>query len=392
MVLLYTLPGAVQPIFPLWLKELNFSSVAIGWICGTQALAALVAPLIAGQVADRWLSLDRLLSGCAVYCAVILWIMADIRTPPAMFVCYFAFWLGVWPLLILSATLSLGHLTDPERQYGKVRLWGTVGWVSVGWVVGHWLSNPAWLLTIQGWLRADSGAVDLADALRIAAVLALMLSLYALTLPATPPQSTNGARLAPLAAAALLRRRGFGTYCLCNLLVSMSLPFWQQLTPLLLNSLGVEREWVLPAQTLSQLLEVPSFALLPVLLPNIGFRWTMLIGLTAWTFGLAILTIGSPLGLVLAAQCTWGLVIGYFFVVGQVFTNRQASGDIRASAQGVNTLANGIGMVIGNPLTGWVHQQAAGSFVVPFGVACSLSLLAVLVFFLRFRDGEQSAG
>src|ERR1700687_4036774 len=60
MFLQYSVPGAMLPMFSLWLKEDRyFSSVAIGGICATQAVAAMFTPLAAGQFADRWFPAER---------------------------------------------------------------------------------------------------------------------------------------------------------------------------------------------------------------------------------------------------------------------------------------------------------------------------------------------
>src|SRR5205823_5554442 len=134
----------------------------------------------------------------------------------------------------LGTALSFAHLPQPERDFGRVRLCGTVGWVAAGWLVGYGLAKTAWL----GWAGFDGG---LADAFRMASVLAFALAAYALTLPHTPPQRCRGAWLAPLAALRVLRGRAFATYWACTFGVCVTLPFTAQVIPLFLAHHGVER-------------------------------------------------------------------------------------------------------------------------------------------------------
>jgi MFS family permease len=375
MFLQYAAPGAVVPIFSLRMQELGFTPVEIGWLCAPQALAALVAPLVAGQVADRCLAADRCLVACSLAASVLLWVLAACTTLPAVFAATLAFWLVMTPIMTLGVALSFARLPAPEQQYGGVRLWGTVGWIVPGWLLGLWLANSERLMRGVTILRGTCPRADLSDAFRLGGVLALALGVYALTLPRTPPQRRIGSWLAPLAAMSLLRGRALAVYCLCMVGWCVTLPFATQTVPLLLDHLGVPQRWLAPALTVSQGVEVLALAVLPVFLLRFGVRGTMLLGLGAWTTGLLVLMVGWPLWLVVGIQGTQGLCICCFPVAGQVFVNGLAHGDVRVSAQGLLTVANGLGQLIGNLLAGWVRRQVGGDFALTFGVAGPVAFL-----------------
>src|SRR5262249_40091893 len=150
MFLQYAPPGAVIPAFSLRLQELGFTPLQMAWACATQSLATLAAPLAAGQIADRWWPTERLLGLCALLAGILLWMLATLTTPLAVFGVSLAFWVVMAPILTLGASLSFTHLEFPARDYGGIRLWGTVGWVVAGWLAGYWLSNPAWLVGPRG--------------------------------------------------------------------------------------------------------------------------------------------------------------------------------------------------------------------------------------------------
>jgi MFS family permease len=383
MFLQYAPQGAFVPLFSLRLQELGFSPVEIGGVCATQALAAFAA-LAAGQLADRWFPAQRCLAVCALLAGTLLWILAGLTGFASVLTASLVLWLMLGPVNTLGTSLTFAHLPAPERDFGRVRLWGTVGWVAAGWLVGAWLSRPAWLF---GGV-AGSG---LADAFRVAGLLALALAGYALTLPHTPPQRRGGAGLAPLAALRLLRQRDLAVYWACAFGVWVTLAFTTQVAPLLLEHEGIPRAWVGPTLTLSQSMEIASLAVLPVLLLRLGIRGTMLLGLGAWAVLLGVLTLGEPLWLVVSSLSLNGLCICCFLVAGQVFVNRRARGDIRVSAQAVLTLGNGLGLLTGNLLVGWVRRQVDQQFAPTFAVGAGLAVLLVVVFFLGFRGGEPAA-
>src|SRR5438128_2670725 len=99
MLLVYAAPGAVVPIFSLRLTELGFTPIAIGVCCATQALGTMLAPLLAGQVADRWVPAERCLALCAFTEAGLLWLIAGLTTPGAVFAANLAFWLVMAPAM-----------------------------------------------------------------------------------------------------------------------------------------------------------------------------------------------------------------------------------------------------------------------------------------------------
>ncbi len=145
MFLYYAIQGAFVPLFSLRLQELGLTPLEMGWACATQALAALVAPLVAGQIADRWLPAERCLAICAVLSGTLLWVLADLESPSAIFTGSLALWLVLGPASTLSTALSFAHLPEQGRHFGQIRLWGTIGWATSGWLVGFWpASRTCW--------------------------------------------------------------------------------------------------------------------------------------------------------------------------------------------------------------------------------------------------------
>src|SRR5262244_99762 len=76
MFLQYAPAGAVVPLFSSHLKDLGFTPLQTAWACGAPPLAGMFAPLVAGQVADRWLPAERCLAVCALLAGAALWVLS----------------------------------------------------------------------------------------------------------------------------------------------------------------------------------------------------------------------------------------------------------------------------------------------------------------------------
>jgi hypothetical protein len=317
--------------------------------------------------------------------ALDLWIIAHLTGPLAMFLATLFFWLVASPLVLLGTAICFSHLPDPENQFGPVRMWGTVGWMMMGWAAGFWISRSSWPEPLSNFFSLF-GPADLSDAFRIGSLTALVLACFALTLPATPPRTVLAPerKLAPLAAMRLLREGRFRVYCLCVFGVCVTFPFTTQNTPLLLAQLGVPRAWLLPTLTIAQTTEVLALWLLPMLVLRLGLRGAMLLGLGAWLAALSILSIGRPVGLVVACQALNGLFIAGFLVAGQVFVNSRAQADLRASVQGLLSCVNGAGSLLGNLLASWLRWFFADNLPATFSVSAFLTALLLLLFLVGF--------
>ncbi len=98
-----------------------------------------------------------------------------------------------------------------------------------------------------------------------------------------------------------------------------------------------------------------------------------------------MLTVGRPLGLVIPSLGLHGIYITCFLVAGQVFVNRRAQKDIRASAQALLQFLNGVGMLMGNLLVGSIRSLDPDRFMPSFALAAALAGTLVVLFVAGFR-------
>jgi MFS family permease len=394
MFLLYSAPGAIVPLFTMRLKELGFSPTQMGWCCATQALGSLLAPLVAGQIADRWIPAERCLLVCTLVEAALLFLLSTLTTPLAVFAASLAFWLVMAPALTLTTAVCFANLAQPGRDFGKVRMWGTLGWVAPNWLLGFWFSESEWAQQVRHWIRPGDAHGLLSDAFLLGGILAVLVGFYCLTLPHTPPQRNGRAGLlAPWHAMKTLWGRAFVIYAVCTFGVSAVLPFSTQVTPLLLSHLGVSTSWLPRVLTIAQAGEVATLLFFPRIVGWAGVRGTMCIGLLAAVLTLGGLMIGDPLEVAIGGLSLYGFCIGCYLVAGQMYLNHRASEDTRASAQALHSVLCGIGLLIGNLLVGFVRLQVHERFVPTFAVATGVAAVLLAIFVIGFpRDASSQRG
>lgn len=95
--------------------------------------------------------------------------------------------------------------------------------------------------------------------------------------------------------------------------------------------------------------------LVPFFLLRIGVKWMLVVGMLAWTLRYFLFAAfpESP-ALLVVGIALHGICYDFFFVTGQLYVDRKAPKDIRASAQGLFALLTyGAGMLIGNYILGW---------------------------------------
>ncbi|MGH7170232.1 MAG: MFS transporter [Gemmataceae bacterium] len=392
MFLLYAPSGAVLPLYSDYLQEqLHFSSMGIAVCCATQALGTICASLAAGHVADRWIPAQRLLGLCALVAGLDLWLLAELTQPVAVFFGTLLYWLLTGPMWMLGASIGLSHLKQPERQFGPVRLWGTVGWMVSAWLVSYWFQDADWLRPAIGWLRPERPISERADLFRLGGLLAFALMAYTLTLPHVAARPNRHDGLAPLAALQLLRGRQFFVYALCFLGVCVTFAFTTQGTPLLLRQLGTAEADLPAILTIAQAAEAICLARLPWLLRRLDVRGTVLAGLIALTATLAVQALAPSRYLVAAALAFNGLVIAGVFVAGQIFVNGRVHDGLRASVQSLLTFLSGIGLLVGNLLFGALRRWADGRLQPAFAAGAVFMALLVLVFVAGFRKPPNAA-
>jgi nucleoside transporter len=258
---------------------------------------------------------------------------------------------------------------------------GTIGWIVAGVIIG--------------WLGWEQGG-QLPLTFKMAAIAALILGVYSFTLPATPPTRSEGKtslrEMLGLEALGLLKSRSYLVFFLCSIAICIPLAFYYNFTNLFLNEVGVAR--AAAVQSLGQVSEVGFLLLLPLLLTRLGVKKTLAIGMAAWALRYVFFAFGDSGGLF------WLLIIGlllhgvcydFFFVAGQIYTDKFAGDRFRSSAQGLITLATyGVGILIGSlvsgPIVDYFATADAHQWRQIWVIPAAFAGVVLVVFLLLFKD------
>ena len=392
--------GYLGKIFVSYKGELNS---IIGNTYATQTWAALFAPLIVGFVADRLFNKERvngilhLLGG-----GLLLWCSSITDSPTEFFWAMMAFFLCYMPTLALVNAITFQNVSSIENEFPKIRLWGTIGWIVSGLVVSQSLFGLIDIPLIPG--VEDAGATSLP--LQISAYASFVLGIYCFTLPASPPQGrgqpVNVVKVLGLDALQLFAKPAYAVFAICSFLICIPLAFYYARTYEFTSQMAFGND-TSGVMALGQVSEIFFMALVPFFLLRIGVKKMLLVGMLAWGLRYALFGLmPSSAAMLLFGIVLHGICYDFFFVTGQLYTDRVAPKEIRTSAQAfLGLITYGAGMLVGNYVLGWWGDKinldpttqagwlegAREFWLMPAALAFGVAIL----FFLTFWDKGESA-
>ncbi len=362
-------------------SKLSADGVQIGLAYGTQSLGAIIAPFIIGLIADRFFAAQKILGILHLAGAALMYYLSTVKDFTSFYPVLLVYMIIYMPTLALVNAISFKQMSNPEKEFSFIRVWGTIGWIIAGLLIG--------------WLALEKKG-SLQNTFMIAAIVSGALGLFSFSLPNTPPPKAGTkasfGEIVGLDALGLLKDKNFLIFFLASMLICIPLAFYYQETNIFLNEVGVQN--AAGKMTMGQMSETIFLFLMPLFFMRLGVKKMLLIGMLAWVirylcFGFG--DAGSGVMLLYAGIILHGICYDFFFVTGQIYTDQRAGDKIRSSAQGMITLATyGVGMLIGFWFAGLVaeHYKTADGhawkniWMVPAAIAGVILLL----FFLLFKD------
>jgi nucleoside transporter len=382
MFLEYVIWGSWLPLLALYLGNvLGFTGAEIGWIFATQAVASIVGLFAGGQIADRLMATEKLLAVSHGIGGAAMFALAAQRSFWPFFALMLVYQLVYVPTLSLTNSICFHHLGDARHEFGRIRLWGTIGWIAASW--------PFVFI-----LRSKTGA-ELASALSsifvVAALASFALAALSLTLPPTPPARTVREKNAPLEAIRLLAVPAFFILFFVTFLDALVHQAYFQLTSPFLERAGLPANWIMPAMSIGQIAEIGTMAVLGTVLRKLGWKTTFAIGIAAHALRFFVYSIGDPLWLMVAVNVVHGMCYAFFFAAVYIFVDEYFPADSRASAQGLfNLLILGLGPFVGSLLWGALADvlkdpNAQVDYSLVFLGPAWLAVVALLMLLVGFR-------
>ncbi len=369
-------------------RTLHFGGEQIGLAYGAFAIGAMISPFFVGLIADRYFPSEKILAFLAFLGGILLFVLPKLTTFSSFYPVLIIYCASYVPTLALGTSLSLHHLSNPKRDLPLVKALTAVGWIASGVVVSIIF-------------KAEQSAVQF----QIAGTVSILLGLFSLTLPHTPPRKTGKdvriGEILGLDALALMKKTSFAIFIVCMFLICIPLYFYFVNMNLYVTELGWE--YTVAKMSLAQVSDVIFLVLLPVMLRYLGYKKTIFVGILAWVVRYFLLAgsvdmIAMQSLFVYTAILLHGVCYDFLFITGQLYVDEEANERIRGAAQGfIAFILWGVGAFVGTQLAG--ISLASHGFDTPVGGFAhdwkriwsypAWGALAVLIIFLVFFRSKQ---
>jgi nucleoside transporter len=372
-------------------NNLNASGSQISMAFSTQSWGAIIAPFIIGLIADRYFNAEKILGFLHLAGGFLLYQMYMAGDFVGFYPYVLVYMILYMPTLALVNSVSFRQMSDPSKEFSKIRVWGTIGWIVAGLSISFLFSWDSSQAIAEGQLR---------NTFLMCGIASVLLGLFSFTLPKTPPAIARGEKLnlndiLGLDALRLLKNKNFAIFFFSSILICIPLAFYYQNANPFLTEINISDPT--GKMTIGQISEVVFMLLLPVFLSRYGIKKTLIFGMMAWAIRYALFAFGDADNLVfmlLTGIALHGICYDFFFVSGQIYTDSKAGEKFKSSAQGMITLATyGVGMLIGFWIAGKITDRFAladghnweSIWLFPAGFA----VVALIFFWLTFNDNLE---
>jgi nucleoside transporter len=403
MFLQYALWGAWLPVTARYLSAsvaeggLGFTGSQIGMTLGLAgSIGAVMAPFIAGQIADRYFSTERILAFLVTAGGVVKWITSYQTEYSAWLVLSIIYSVLYMPTLALSNSITFSHIDDQENDFPKIRIWGTLGWIVASWVFPMiWLQtnlNFQWMPPFIVGAEVPNVTSRLADALKFSGLISITYGVFCFLLPHTPPKKDAIEKLAFKKAFELFRFSSFTILVIASLAVSVIHQIYFLQTGPFLSHIGILDSQIGPAMTIGQFAEILTMAYLGFFLKRLGFKKVITIGVAAYFMRYAVFgTESFPVWVMIISQAFHGFCYAFFFAAAYIYVDKLADEDVRHSAQTVfGIIILGGGPVIGGWLSGYLQNMYTVENIFNYSkfwyTVSAIGLATMIFFYALFRE------
>jgi len=425
MVLEFFIWGAWLPLIFGYLPSLGFTPGEQSWILNAFPIAAIVGMFFSNQFADRNFAAEKFLAFSHLIGGVAMLGLAFTKAFWPFFGLMLVHCLLYVPTISITNSIAFANMKDAQKEFGLVRMGGTIGWILAAWpftfILVDWAkvhdANPQ---GIVAWLGAVLSSGLTGDALKnatrytyvVAGVASLALAAFSFVLPHTPPKKKSegaGEGLAWLEAMKLLKHPFILVLFLVTLVDSFVHNCYFNWTGSFLGAskeaggVGIPGNWIMPVMSIGQVAEILTMFVLGATLKKFGWRTTMIVGILGHAARFAVYSfLPQHAELIILVQILHGICYAFFFATVYIFVDAYFPKDARASAQGLfNVMILGIGCLLANSLCPVLGQKIFtqggvtnfhGLFLVPMTCALVATVALALFFHPPKTPAPENAG
>ncbi len=356
-------------------------------------IAAMISPFFLGFVADRFFNSEKVLGLLHILGGIAMFAVPNVENNLFIYVLMF-YMLCYMPTLSLTNTIAFHSITNSEKQFPLIRVFGTIGWIAAG-------------ILVSKILAADTEALQF----QITGAASILLGVFSFFLMKTPPplkgKQVTVSDVLGLKTLSLLKQPSFLIFILCSMLICVPLSAYYAFAPVYVTQSGA---FIDPAtnesatgfyMSFGQMSEILFMLVMPFFFRKLGVKWMLLVGMAAWVvryglFSYAAITPDYAYYMILGGILLHGICYDFFFVTGQIYTDQKAGPELRGQAQGFLVFTTlGIGMFFGAQIAGKLHTHYVGTKtgeeLLPafkdFWLAPTIMAAVIMViFFLTFWD------
>jgi len=414
MVLEFFIWGAWLPLIFGYLPSLGFTPAEQSWILNAFPIAAIVGMFFSNQFADRNFAAEKFLAFSHLVGGLAMVGLAFTKSFWPFFGLMLVHCLLYVPTISITNSIAFAQMKDAQKEFGIVRMGGTVGWILAAWpftfILVDWdkvrAANPQglkdWLGTV---LANELTGPALQDATKwtyiVAGIASLLLAAFSLVLPHTPPKKATSAsnKLAWLEAMRLLRHPFVLMLWIVTFIDAFVHNSYFNWTGTFLGSqtVGIAGNWIMPVMSIGQIAEILTMFILGATLKALGWRTTMIVGILGHAARFAVYAFfPDHKEFIIIVQVLHGICYAFFFATVYIFVDEYFPKDARASAQGLfNVMILGLGPLVANSVCPYLIQKVftqngVTDFRALFLVPMSFALFAAFLLFSFFHPPHKT--
>ena len=418
MVLEFFIWGAWLPLIFGYLPSLGFKPWEQSWILNAFPIAAIVGMFFSNQFADRNFAAEKFLAFSHLIGGVAILSLVWVQSFWPFFLLMLVHCLLYVPTISITNSIAFTHMKDAQKEFGIVRMGGTIGWILAAWpftfILVDWAkvkaANPQ---GVSDWLGTVLASGLTGDALQqattwtfiVAGLASLLLAAFSLTLPHTPPKPASEG-VAPLAWLEAMKLLGLPFILVLWLVTFVDATvhnLYFNWTGRFLGSavaaggVGIPGNWIMPVMSIGQIAEILTMLVLGATLKALGWRTTMIIGILGHAARFAVYAFfPQQRELIILVQVLHGICYAFFFATVYIFVDEFFPKDARASAQGLfNFMILGLGPLMANiagpKLIGdTFNNNGLVDFKSLFLLPCIAAVVAAIALAAFFRPPQKS--